>query len=373
MSITVKEITTTAGLKKFIQFPHSLYKGNNYWVPPLHQDEMNTLRRDKNPAFDYSEARYWMAYKEQRPVGRIAAIINHRANQKWGCKHIRFGWVDFIEEIDVARALFNEVEKWALEKGMEAIEGPFGFTDMDFEGMLIEGFDKLGTIANIYNHSYYPLFVEQLGFKPKEDWVQFTFDAPQPVPEKVERLNALIMNKYKLRYAHFNKKRDMIKYGKKFFDTLNKSYVNLYGFVDLTEKEIDKYIKSYLGFLLPELVGFVLDEQDNVVAFGIAMPSLSKAFQKANGKLFPFGFIHILKAMKQRDRIDLFLTGVHPDWQKKGVVSIYFCEMNKIINQMGFKRAISSHQLVTNHDAISMWNSYEHELCLRRRSYIKEL
>jgi len=256
---------------------------------------------------------------------------------------------------------------------MEAVEGPFGFTDMDFEGMLIEGFDKLPTIANIYNYPYYPLFVEQLGYKPKEDWVQFIFHAPQPVPEKVERLNALIMSKYNLRFAKFKKTKDVVRYGKKFFDTLNKAYVNLYGFVDLTDKEIDKYIKTYLGFIKPELVGFVLDEHDNVVAFGICMPSLSKAFQKANGKLFPFGFIHILKAMNNRERLDLFLTGVHPDWQKKGVVSIYFCEMNKTINQMGFKTAVSSHQLVSNHDAISMWSSYKHELYLRRRSYIKEL
>ena len=375
MDITVKEITTIGGLKQFIRFPHTIFKGSEFWVPPLHGDEMNTLRWDKNPAFEYSEARYWMAYKEKKPVGRIAAIINHRANQKWGYKHMRFGWVDFIEDMDVASALFSEVEKWAAEKEMDAVEGPLGFTDMDFEGMLIEGFDKLPTIANIYNYPYYPRFVEELGYKPTEDWIQLKLNTSQPVPEKLERINKIVLEKYKdkLHVGQFKNTKEIVKYGKKLFHTLNKCFVNLYGFVELTDKEIDRYIKNYLGFIKPELICIILDDKDDVVGFGIAMPTLSKAFQKANGKLFPFGFIHILKAMKNFDQIDLYLTGVLPDWQNKGITAIYYTKVHNSVHRMGVKTAITNHQLVDNHGTLSMWKNYENEPYLKRRCYIKDL
>ncbi|MDR0871889.1 MAG: hypothetical protein LBN27_00275 [Prevotellaceae bacterium] len=371
--VSIKEITTPRGLKEFIKFPHTLFKGNPYWVPPLDKDEMATLRWDKNPAFEYCEARYFMAYKDGKAAGRIAAIINHRANEKWKCRNMRFGWVDFIEDIEVTRALFAEVEKWAAEKGMTAIDGPLGFTDMDFEGMLIEGFDKLPTIINIYNLPYYPKFVEQLGFSAKEDWIQLKFDVSQPVPEKMERLNKLILQKYNLHIAEFKSTKDVLPYGKKFFQALNKAFVNLYGFVDLTDKEIDVYIKNYLAFVQPELACMVLDENDDVVAFGLSMPSLSKAYQKAKGKLFPFGVIHLLKALKKYDKIDLYVNGVLPDWQKKGVASIYYAEMHKAAIRMGVKTAVSNPQLVSNTDAVSMWNNYEHEPYLKRRCYIKEI
>ncbi|MDR0506536.1 MAG: hypothetical protein LBH32_06945 [Dysgonamonadaceae bacterium] len=369
--IIIKEITAPHGLKEFIRFPHTLFKGNPYWVPPLNLDEMATLRWDKNPAFDYCEARYFMAYKDGKAAGRIAAIINHRANEKWQCKNVRFGWVDFIEDVEVARALFDEVEKWAVERKMEGIEGPLGFTDMDYEGMLIEGFDKLPTIVNIYNYPYYPKFLEELGYKGKEDWIQMKFNASQPVPEKMERLNKLILQRYNLRIAKFKNAKEVIPYGKKFFQTLNKAFVNLYGFVELTDREIDVYVKNYLSFIQPDLVCMVLDEQDEVVAFGVSMPSLSRAFQKAKGKLFPFGFIHILKALKKYDEIDLYLNGVHPDWQRKGVASIYYAEMNKAYIRLGIKTAISNPQLISNTDAVSMWDNYEHEPYLKRRCYFK--
>lgn len=373
MNITIKEIVKPSELKKFIKFPFTLYKGNKYWVPPLNRDEMFTLRSDKNPAFDYCEARYWMAYNGKQPVGRIAAIINHRANEKWGYKHMRFGWVDFVEDIEVARALFNEVERWAAEKQMDAIDGPLGFTDMDNEGMLVEGFDKMPTIANIYNYPYYPEFMEKLGYGKQDDWVQFKFNASQPVPEKMERLNKLILDKYKLRIGKFKNAKEILPYGHKFFQTLNKSFVNLYGFVELTDKEIDHYVKSYLSFIRPELVCFVFDEHDEIIAFGVSMPSLSKAYQKAKGKLFPFGFYHILKALKKYDEIDLYLNGVHPEWQKKGVASIYYAEMNKAYIRVGIKTAISNQQLISNRDAVAMWDNYESEPYLKRRCYIKNL
>lgn len=373
MSITTKEVITKSDLKKFIKFPFKLFKNNPYWIPPLNADEMGTLRKDKNPSFDYCEARYWLAYKNGEIVGRIAAIINNRANEKWNYNHMRFGWIDFIDDLDVSKALLNEVEKWANERGLDLVEGPMGFTDMDNEGMLVDGFDKMPTIANIYNFPYYPEHMEKHGYKKQEDWLQFKFNASQPVPPKMERLNKLIMEKYNLHIKSFTKAKQILPYGRKFFQTLNKSFVNLYGFVELTDKEIDRYVKQYLSFIRPELVCLVFDNEDNIVAFGISMPTLSKAHQKAKGKLFPFGFIHLLRALKKTDEIDLYLNGVHPDWQKKGVASIYYAEMNKAYIRLNVKVAVSNQQLESNTDAIAMWNNYESEPYLRRRCYVKEI
>jgi hypothetical protein len=373
MNITVEEVITKKDLKKFVKFPAELYKNNQYWVPPLIFDEMQNLRKDKNPSFEYCEARYWLAYKSNNIVGRIAAIINHRANEKWGYKHIRFGWIDFIDDLEVSKALLDEVEKWGKEKGMDIVDGPLGFTDMDNEGMLVEGFDKLPTIANIYNFPYYPVHLEKHGYLKQEDWLQFKFNASQPVPEKMERLNKLVMQKYNLHIKSFTKAKQILPYGRRFFYTLNKAFSNIYGFVDLTDREIDKYVKQYLTFLQPQFVCLVFDKDDNIVAFGVSMPSLSRAFQKAKGRLFPFGFIHIFRALKNYDHIDLYLNGVHPDWQKKGIVSIYYTEMNKAYIKYNVKIAISNQQLESNLDAIAMWHNYESEPYIRRRCYKKEI
>ncbi|MDR3245083.1 MAG: hypothetical protein LBT50_01460 [Prevotellaceae bacterium] len=373
MSVTIKEVTGKADLKKFVKFPATLYKGNPYWIPPLDFDEMQTLRKDKNPSFEYCEARYWLAYKSDKVVGRVAAIINHRANEKWGYKHVRFGWIDFIDDLEVSKALLEAVENWAKEAGMDAVDGPLGFTDMDNEGMLVDGFDKLPTISNIYNYPYYPVHMEKHGYLKQEDWLQFKFNASQPVPEKMERINRLVMEKYNLHIKRFTKAKQILPYGRKFFYTLNKAFSNLYGFVDLTDKEIDRYVKLYLTFLQPKLVCLVFDSEDNIVAFGISMPSLSRAYQKAKGQLFPFGFIHILKALRNYDAVDLYLNGVHPDWQKKGIVSIYYCEMNKSFIENKVKIAISNQQLESNVNAIAMWQNYESEPYIRRRCYKKEL
>jgi ribosomal protein S18 acetylase RimI-like enzyme len=373
MSIIIREITDTQGLRKFIKFPFKLFKDNDYWVPPLNSDEMQTLRSDKNPAFEYCQARYWLAYRDNKPVGRIAAILNTRANERWGYKHLRFGWVDFVDDIEVSRALFEQVERWATELGMDVIDGPLGFTDMDNEGMLVDGFDRMPTIANIYNYPYYPEHLEQLGYTKGEDWLQFKFNASQPVPEKMERLTKLITQKYNLHVKKFKSANDIKPYGRKFFQTLNKAFANLYGFVELTDREIERYFKSYFGFIKPELVCMVFDEHDELIAFGVSMPTLSRAFQKARGRLFPFGFIHILRALRKYDAIDLYMNGVHPDWQKKGVASIYYAELNKAYRRLGIRTAISNQQLESNRDAIAMWNNYESEPYLRRRLYIKKL
>lgn len=371
MEVTVKEVTTKAELKKFVKFPFKLFKNNKYWVPPLIADEMRTLGKNKNPSFEYCVAKYWLAYKGNEIAGRVAAILNPRANEKWGHKHLRFGWIDFIDDPEVSKVLLEQVEKWAFELGMDTVEGPLGFTDMDFEGMLVEGFDKMPTISNIYNYPYYPVHLEKHGYAKQEDWLQFKFNASQPVPTKMERVNKLVMEKYNLTIKRFTRARQILPYGRKFFLTLNKAFVNIYGFVELTDKEIDNYVRQYLTFIRPQLVCFVADEEDNIVAFGISMPSLSGAFQKAKGRLFPFGFIHILRALRKYDKIDLYLNGVHPDWKRKGVVSIYYAEMNKTYIRLGVKTAISNQQLESNIDAISIWNNYQSEPYIRRRCYKK--
>jgi hypothetical protein len=305
-------------------------------------------------------------------VGRIAGIINHTANEKWG-KKVRFGWIDFIEDIEVAKALLDAVEAWGRQHGMESIQGPLGFNDMDNEGMLVEGFDKLPTIANIYNYPYYPAFMEKLGYTGAEDWLQFKFNASQAIPEKMERVNRLIAEKYKLRVLKFKNKKDILKYGDSLFRTLNLSFANLYGYSALTEGEINALIKNNFSFINPELVCLVVDENDEVVGFGISMPTLSRAFQKAKGKLFPFGFIHILKALSNMEEIDLYLNGVHPDWQKRGVHSLYYVEMNKAYIRNNVKTAISNPQLESNILAVNVWDSYEKEPYIRRRCYTKKL
>ena len=371
MNITIYEVSSQKELKQFVKFPFKLFAKCKYWVPPLIQSEMQTLRKEINPAFDYCEAKYWLAYKDGEICGRIAGIINQSSIDKWGQRLVRIGWVDFVDNFEVSKALFDAVENWAKERGMDGTHGPLGFTDMDNEGLLVEGFDKLPTIANIYNYPYYMDHFEKHGYAKVEDWIQYVFNASQPIPDKVQRINSLILQKYNLRVLKFTSVREVISRAKEVFEVLNASFSNLYGFVALTEREIDYYIKQYFSFIKPEFVCFIADASDKIIGFGISMPSLSKAMQKAKGRLFPFGFIHILKALRKNDTIDLYLNGVLPEWQNKGVHSLYYSEMNKAYIRNNIKTAISNPQLESNTLAISAWKSYDKELYLRRRCYRK--
>ncbi len=373
MSVTVQEVISKKDLKRFVKFPFKLYSRCEYWVPPLVYSEMQTLRKDLNPAFEYCEAKYWLAYKDGEIVGRIAGIINRRSIDKWGTRLIRIGWMDFTDDLEVSGILFATVENWAKEKGMIGTHGPLGFTDMDNEGLLIEGFDKLPTIANIYNYPYYIDHFEKHGYSKAEDWIQYIFNASQPIPDKVQRINALIMQKYNLKVLKFASVREVLPRAREVFEVLNAAFTNLYGFVALTDKEIDYYIKQYFSFIKPEFVCFIADATDKIIGFGISMPSLSKAMQKAKGYLFPFGFIHILNALRKNDTIDLYLNGVLPEWQNKGVHSLYYSELNKAYIRNNIKTAISNPQLESNTDAVSAWKSYEKELYIRRRCYQKTI
>lgn len=373
MAIRIEEVKSNAVLNKFIAFPDKLYKGNQYRVPQLHSFEKSTLKKEKNPAFDYCEARYWLAYDDDKIVGRIAGILNKKSNQLWNENYLRFGWVDFVDDIEVSRALVETVEGWAAELDMEAIHGPLGFTDMDLEGMLVEGFDEIGTQAVIYNYPYYPEHFEKLGYAKDVDWVQLEVKIPKQVPDKIKRISSLVQRKYGLKLLTVKSAKEIKPYAKSMFITLNDSFKDLYGFVPLTEKQITYYTDQYFSMVDPQYIGFVVDKEDKVVAFGLGFLSLSKALMKAKGKLFPFGFIHLLLAMKKNDTLDLLLHAVRPEYQGKGVPAIFYENMTQACIDTGVHTAITSHILEDNKASLQMFNPYETRQHLRRRIYIKRL
>ncbi len=372
-NIEIKEVKTKSDINRFIAFPDKLYKENPYRVPQLHSFERKTLMREKNPAFEFCDAKYWLAYKDGKIVGRIAGIVHHKSNEIWKEKNVRFGWIDFIDDYEVSATLIGTVEDWAKSMNMEAVHGPLGFTDMDLEGMLVEGFDEIATQATLYNYPYYPVHLERLGYKKDVDWVQQEVKVPKKVPERVKRISDLVLKKYDLRILEAKKPKQLLPYAKKMFYTLNDTFQHLYGYVPLNDKQIEKYTKDYFSMIDTRFVCFILDKNDDVMAFGISIPSLSKALQKAKGKLFPFGFIHILKALKKNDTIDMLLQGVKQDYLKKGVAAIFFNKLMQAYIDNGYKTAISSHALETNKSAIQIFDAYDTRQHLRRRIYLKKL
>jgi GNAT superfamily N-acetyltransferase len=373
MSITIKEVTTNKELNAFIDLPYRLYKNHAYFVPPLKFDEKATLRKDKNPAFDYCEARYWLAYKDNKVVGRIAGILNKSYIEKWGNKYMRFGWIEFEEDETIAKALINEVENWAKEKGMTAVHGPLGFTDLDHEGFLVEGFDQLGTLGALYNHPYYPKFFEKFGYTKDADWVEYKITLPTEVPEKMAKLADVVARRYNLKLVEAKKAKDILPYTKAIFELINEAYSELYGVVPLTDNQIEYYTKQYFSFIRPDFVPLVVDANGKLVAFGITMPSLSKALQKAKGSLLPFGFAHILKAIKKNDLADLYLVAVRKDFQGKGVNVLLMHELCKVYIKNGIKYAESNPELETNKKVQSIWDHFDTVQHKRRRCYIKQL
>jgi len=373
MKITLEEVQSKRDLKKFISFPLELYAGSPYWVPPLQFDEMNTLRKDRNPAFDCCSATYWLAYENGNIVGRIAGIINQKYNELWGKRCARFGWIDFVDDEEVSGELLRQVETWAREKGMDELHGPLGFTDMDREGMLVEGFEELGTLATIYNFPYYPVHLERLGYRKDADWVEYEMIPSQTIPEKVQRLAVLVAERYHLTTFRPKKAKEILPYAKEIFDLINKAYAGLYGFVPLSERQVDSYVKQYFGFIRPEYVPIVLDQYGRVAAFGITMPSMSRALQRTRGRLLPFGFITLYRAMNHNDRVDLYLTAVRPDMQDKGVNAILMYEMNVLYARRKIMRVESNPELEANTKVRAQWRFYEGRQHKRRRCYVKHL
>ena len=371
--IEIKTVKSDSDLRKFIKFPDQLYKGNPNRATPLHVFEKNILSKKKNPSFDYCEAEYWLAYRDGKIVGRIAAIINHRFIDIWGQKNGRFGWIDFIDDYEVSAKLLETAEHWLKAKGMESIQGPLGFTDMDMEGMLVEGFNEKGTLAVLYNHPYYPVHMEKHGYNKDADWVQKELKVPTHVPEKLKKFSKLIAEKYNVRPLKVKSSKELLPYAHSMFTTLNEAFKHLYGFVPLTDKQIKHYTKEYFSIILPEFLCLVVNQKDEVVGFGVSMPSLTEALVNAKGNLIPFGAYQIYKALKKRDVIDMYLNGVRPDYQGKGIHSIYYAELMQSYIDNGFKLAITNPQLETNNRALLLWEGYEQREHIRRRSYVKPL
>jgi hypothetical protein len=372
--IEIREVISKSDFKAFLCFQDQLYKGNKFRVPQLHSFEKSTLLAKNNPAFDFCEAKYFLAFKNNEPVGRIAGIINHKANKIWYERKVRFGWIDFIDDLQVSFALTQSVEEWGRSMGMKEIHGPLGFSDMDLEGMLVDGFDEIGTQAVIYNYPYYPQHLEILGYLKDNDWLQKEIVVPKEVPVKLKRFAKIVAEKYELRPLKVKKAKELIPYAKSMFYTLNEAFKDLYGFVPLTDKQIDYYIKQYFSIVKPEYVCFVLNKKDEVVGFGISMPSLSNALMKAKGKLFPFGFIPILKSIYGKNKvIDMYLNGVHPDYQGKAVHAIYYSELMQAYIDNGIELAISNPQMESNARALQLWKHYEHREHIRRRCYTKKI
>jgi GNAT superfamily N-acetyltransferase len=370
--LSVIKVTTRKDLKRFVDFPFKLYKNNKFWVPPLKFDELNTLRKDKNPAFDYCEAEYWLVYRDNKPVGRIAGIINHKEFERWNVRLVRFGWIDFIDDAEVSEKLIETVSEWGRNKGMSAIHGPLGFTDMDPEGMLIEGFDQISSLAAIYNFPYYNDHMVRLGFRKATDWVQLEIKVPGEIPEKVDRMTRIVLQKYDLHLLKPRKAKEIRPYAAKMFTMYNEAFQDLYGFTALTKKQMDIYTQQYFGFIRPEFVSLVIDSKDDVVGFGVTMPSLSLALQKANGSLFPFGFLHLLRAMRKNDTIHMYLIGVRPDYQGKGILALVYQELTKAYIDAGIKVALTHPQLEDNNKALSIWKNYDARINIKRRCWMSE-
>ena len=375
MAIKIVEVNDKSSLKKFVKFNIQLYAGNPYHVPSLIVDEMMTLRRDKNPAFDFCESVYYLAYKEDKIVGRIAGIINHKANSIWNQQYARFSFVDFIDDEEVSSALFEAVEQWAIQKGMNGIQGPLGFTDLDHEGLLVWGFDQMATMATAYSFPYYKEHIEKMGYVKDQDWKERLITIPKDVPEKHCRISEIVMKKYGLKIKKFKRRKEIWPYAERIFELWNEAYRPLYGYSELSEKQINYYVKMYIPMLRLDLITLILRESDDkVVGLGITIPSLSKALQKSKGSLLPFGWFHLLKALFGKGKLlDLYIVGILPEYQNKGVNALLFYDLIPIFNRIGFTHAESNPELELNQKVQSLWDYFESKHHKTRRAYIKHL
>ena len=380
-AIEIKKVESRRDLCKFIDFHNELYKGNPYHVPNLYFDEMNTFRKDKNAAFDFCEAEYFMAYRDGKVVGRVAAIINHSANKKWKRESVRFGWIDFVDDIEVSKALLKAVEDYGKSKGMKEIVGPLGFTDMDPEGMLLYGYDQLGTQATAYNYPYYPEHMDRMGGWEKDnDYVEYKLYVPEEMPEKYATIAKMIQKRYNLQVKKL--KRNEIYgengYGKKIFNVVNETFKDLYGYSKLTDRQIEQYVKMYLPMADLDLITIIEDwntPDHKVVGVGISIPSLARALQKCGGKLFPFGWWHILRALKfhKTEVVDLLLVGVLPEYRQKGANALLFYDLIPHYQRLGFKWGETHVEMETNMKVQGQWQYLNREIHKRRRCYKKDI
>lgn len=376
MTVTIKTVTSRKDLKTFVRFANRLYKGDRFYVPSMPVDDLNTFDRKKNGAFDFCDTELYLAYKDGEVAGRVAAIVNRKANEAWQVNQVRFGWIDFIDDIEVSAALLDAVAKFGKAHGMTQIVGPLGFTDFDPEGMLVEGFDRLSTMALIYNYPYYPEHMKKLGYVKETGWVEYRITIPEVLPERHIKLANLVLERSGLKIRKLTRRQiKKENYGRKLFALINETYCVLYGYSMLSEKQIDQYVNVYLGLIDLRMVTFIEDAGGELIAAGVTMPSLSEALQKCNGELFPLGWWYLLKNMfiKKPDTMDLLLVGVKPEWQNKGINAILFLDLFKTVKEMGFKYAETNANLETNAKVQAMWEPFEKELHKRRWVFGKEI
>lgn len=377
MMTTIRKVTTKGDLRKFARFNYRLYKDNPYSVPDLYSDIMKTFSKDKNPAFEFCEAEYFLAYQNDRIVGRVAAIINRKANATWNKKTVRFGWIDFIDDPDVSRSLLKAVAQWGLNKGMTDIEGPLGFTDFDAEGILIEGFDQLSTMATAYNYPYYSAHLEQLGFKKAMDWIEMRLLVPEKLPEQYDKIARIVERRYNLHTRKLKNTREIKRtgIGRDIFKLINEAYKPLPGFCELSDGQIERYVSEYLPVIDLQMVTLVENSDNELIGVGISMPSLSTALQKAKGRLWPLGWWHLLKALfiKNPPGLDLLLVAIKPEYQGKGVNALLFADLIPVYIAKGFKWGETNLELETNGKVQSQWQYLDGKVHKRRRCYTKPL
>ena len=375
--IQIIPIESKKDLKKFIHFNYDLYKNNEYAVPELALDLMNTFSKKKNAALEFCDFQLFLAKREGKVVGRIAAIINHKANKVWETEEVRFGWIDFIEDTAVSKALLDTVEKWGKERGMKKMVGPLGFTDFDREGMLIEGFDRLGTMSTYYNYPYYPQHMEQHAMEKEIDWVERYVECPDEIPEKYARISALVAKRSSLRVKKLQNMKEVMRenWGHKIFRLINDSYSPLFGYSPLSEKQVDQLVNTYMPLVDLRMQSLILNETDELVGVGISMPSIVRALQKARGQLFPFGWWHLLKALKWKheDGVELLLIAIRPDYQSKGVNALIFNDLIPVYKAMGFKWAETNPQLEDNFQSQAQWEYLNPIVHKRRRCYKRNI
>ena len=376
MAIEIKTVTTKKDLKTFVRFANKMYKGNKFYVPSMPMDDLKTLDKNYNAAFDFCEAEYFLAYKDGKLAGRVAAILNKKANEAWKVNQIRFGWFDFIDDIEVSKALLDSVIAFGKARGVNQIVGPLGFTDFDPEGMLVEGYDRMSTMALIYNHPYYPEHLQKLGYEKETGWVEYRLTLPDEVPERHVRVAEFVTERYGLKVVKKTKSQvNKEKYGQKIFTLLNEAYKNLYGFSLLSEKQIDQFVDTYLGVIDMDMLSFVEDKEGNLIAAGLTMPSIAETLQKCNGEMLPFGWYHLLKALKAKriTDFDLLLIAVRPDYQDKGVTALIFNEMTPHFLRYGIQRVETTAILEDNHKSRANFLAFDHIQHKRRRAYVKAL
>lgn len=371
--VTLKEAKTKSELKDFVKFPFSLYKGSPYWVPPIINDELETFDKSKNPVFKDADAWFYLAYKDNKIVGRVAAIINSLEVNDQNVKKMRFGWFDFIDDYEVSEALLNKVAEIGKDNKLAYMEGPVGFSNLDKVGVLTEGFDHIGTMITWYNHPYYVNHFEHHGFSKEKEYMENKFPFSNAEPKFFQKANELVRKRYGVKELNFSKTKDVMPWADKMFDLFNETYSSLSSFVRITDIQKEYFKKKYISFINPEYIKFILDKDDNLIAFGIVMPSFSKALQKANGKLFPFGLFHLLNAKKNSKEVIFYLIGVLPEYQNKGVTAVMFNEYYKTFKAKGVENCVRTPELEENVAIRQLWKHFDPKIYKRRRTYKKDL